>query len=105
MSTLGIEYFVPQVLVALGAGLIVATIRRRLRSPAGVSRSKDRIPKWLKQVASIAAVLVIAMIAGGGPILNHVLYPNVVNDLPVLQPIVNDLPFVELIKDAKPSVR
>jgi hypothetical protein len=99
----GFVRFVPQVLVALTAGLIAEKIRRRLRRPAGVSPFEDRIPKSLKQVASIAAVLVIAMIVGGGPALRDCMYPKVSEDLPVLQPIVDDLKFLEVVEDAKPA--
>jgi hypothetical protein len=63
----GVVYFVPQVLAAISVGLIAEMIHRRLRGPAGIFRSDDRSPMWPKQVASIATVLVIAMIASGMP--------------------------------------
>ena len=101
--TIAAMFFVPQVLFAVGAGLIAEMIGGRIRGSTGVSRSEDRIPTWLKQVAPIAALLIIAMIAGGMPVWHNSSPRRAVVDLPVAEPIVDNLKFIQLPTDAKPA--
>lgn len=101
--TIAAMFFVPQVLFALGAGLVAEMIAGRIRGSTGISRSEDRIPAWLKQIAPIAAILIIAMIAGGMPVWRNGSSQRAVVDLPAAEPIVDDLKFIELPTGTKPA--